>query len=252
MPVSVMRVLCERKRSMYEGGIRTFGLLRWPGHVAAGRIDEKSVLGGVDWLPTICKLTGVTVPATLNPDGEDVSDIWLNKSRPRSRPLYWEWLFRVWGEEYQPPMLAVRDGDWKLFSSHDGTRVELYNIPADIGEEHNVADENPEVVKRLAAQLQTWQKTLPPSPARVQAAATNQPVDGQAAAKAKKSAPSKPATDRQAVFKTKDLNQDGKLTLEEYLHRFPDEAEGRRRFPTFDTNQDGVLSEEEFVTMGKR
>jgi len=36
--------LRARKRSMYEGGIRTFGLLRWPGKVAAGRVDETSVM----------------------------------------------------------------------------------------------------------------------------------------------------------------------------------------------------------------
>ena len=64
--------------------------------------------------------------------------------------------------------------------------------------------------------------------------------------------PRKPATNRAAMFKSKDTNHDGKLTLEEYLHNFPDEAEGRRRFLTFDTNKDGVLSEEEFVNMGRR
>ncbi|MCU0784285.1 MAG: sulfatase-like hydrolase/transferase, partial [Verrucomicrobia bacterium] len=73
--------LRARKRSMYEGGIRTFGLVRWLGHVPAGKRDETSVTGGVDFLPTICKLTGVTVPASLQPDGEDVSDIWLGKPR---------------------------------------------------------------------------------------------------------------------------------------------------------------------------
>ena len=52
------------------------------------------------------------------------------------------------------------------------------------------------------------------------------------------------------MFKTKDTNHDGKMTLEEYLYKFPDEAEGRCRFPTFDSNKDGVLTEEEFVNMG--
>jgi len=54
------------------------------------------------------------------------------------------------------------------------------------------------------------------------------------------------------MFKTKDTNNDGKMTLEEYLYKFPDQAEGRRRFPTFDTNKDGVLSPEEFINMGRK
>ena len=62
----------------------------------------------------------------------------------------------------------------------------------------------------------------------------------------------KPPMDRAAMFKTKDTNRDGKMSLEEYLHNFPDEAEGRRRFPTFDSDKDGVLTEEEFVNMGRR
>jgi N-acetylgalactosamine-6-sulfatase len=245
--------LRARKRSMYEGGIRTFGLVRWPGHVAAGRVDETSVIGGVDWLPTICKLADIDVPDGVQPDGEDVSDIWLGQSRPRKRALHWEWLFRVWGDEYQPPMLAIRDGAWKLLVQYDGSRAELYDIPQDPAEEHNVAAAHPDVVRELTAQALAWQKSLPPSPARDQAAASGQPVDTpRKPAKAKAGSSKKPALDRTAMFKVKDANGDGKLTLEEYLDRFPDQAEGRRRFPTFDTNQDGVLSEDEFVTMGRR
>ena len=169
--------LRARKRSMYEGGIRTFGLLRWPGHVAAGRRDETSVTGGVDFLPTICKLAGVDVPANVQPDGEDVSDIWLGGTRSRSRPLHWEWLFNVQGaaDGYVPPMLAIRDGDWKLFVNHDGSKAQLYNIPKDIGEEHDVASENADIVKDLTAKAIAWQQTLPASEARARAAATGMP-----------------------------------------------------------------------------
>jgi N-acetylgalactosamine-6-sulfatase len=187
--------LRARKRSMYEGGLRTFGLLRWPGHVPAGKRDETSVTGGVDFLPTICRLTGVTVPASLQPDGEDVSDIWLGKPRARSKPLYWEWLFPVAGggaDGYLPPALTVRDGDWKLFVNHNGTGAQLYNIPKDAGEEHDVATANPGLVKSLTAKVLAWTKKLPPSLARESVAPTGQPQAGgraaTAAQKAKKKA----------------------------------------------------------------
>ncbi len=190
--------LRARKRSMYEGGIRTFGLVRWPGRVAAGRVDETSVIAGVDWLPTVCALAGVAVPESVRPDGEDVSDIWLGAPRARRTPLYWEWLFRVWGDEYQPPMLAVRDGPWKLFVNHDGGGARLFNIPEDSAERRDVAAEHPDVVKSLSAKALTWQKSLPPSAARDDAAATRAPIDGpRRAAKAKSSAQAKrPGTAR--------------------------------------------------------
>lgn len=183
--------LRARKRSMHEGGIRTFGLVRWPGHVPSGRRDESSVTGGVDFLPTVCKLAGVEMPSSVQPDGEDVSDIWLGKSRPRKRPLHWEWLFNVAGgkaDGYMPPMLAVRDGDWKLFVNHNGTGARLYNIPKDISEEHDLAAQNPDVVKSLTVKALDWTKSLPASPARDADQNTGQFQDGKRAARAGKKA----------------------------------------------------------------
>jgi len=150
-----------RKRSLYEGGIRMPCIARWPGVVPAGHVDKTSVVAAVDWLPTICRLAGVQVP-DIEPDGEDVSDILRGTSRPRQRPLFWEWRGGVVGNRaYLPPGLAIRDGDWKLFARPDGSRVELYNIPEDLGERSNMGEQHPEVVARLLPELLQWKKTLP-------------------------------------------------------------------------------------------
>jgi len=196
--------LRARKRSLYEGGIRTFGMVRWPGHVAAGRRDETSVLGGVDWLPTICKLAGVKVPAGVQPDGEDVSDIWFGQSR-RATDLCTGMALPCPRHELHPAMLAIREGDWKLFVNHNGSGAQLYNIPKDLSEEHNVAAEHPDLVKQLTAKALAWQKTLPPSKAREQAAATGQPVDtprqpaAAKKAKGKNTGAANPTTDRALI-----------------------------------------------------
>lgn len=248
--------LRARKRSMYEGGIRTFGLVRWPGKVPAGKVDETSVVSAVDFLPTVAKLAGVEVPAALKPDGEDLSALWLGgEAKPRTTTLNWEWLFSVQGPDdgYMPPTLAIRDGDWKLFLDHKGGGAELFDIPKDPGEENDLASTNPEVVKALTEKALAWVKTLPPSPAREAVSATGKPIVNRGKAPAAKpgKGPDKPTPNRSAIFKQKDKNQDGSLTLEEYLDRFPDKEEGKRRFPTFDTSGDGTLTEEEFVRAGR-
>jgi arylsulfatase A-like enzyme len=62
-----------RKRSLYEGGIRTPFIARWPGKIPAGEIDFYSLISGVDMLPTICNIAGVNIPEDLNPDGIDIT-----------------------------------------------------------------------------------------------------------------------------------------------------------------------------------
>jgi arylsulfatase A-like enzyme len=128
-------------------------------------VDNASVLTAVDFLPTLCALAGVPLPDGYQADGEDVGDILLGKARARSKPIYWEWRFRIAGDTVnQSPMLAVREGNWKLLMNPDRSRVELYDIPRDPTELLNLAERQPEVVGRLAEKLLAWQKTLPAGP----------------------------------------------------------------------------------------
>jgi N-acetylgalactosamine-6-sulfatase len=154
-----------RKRSLYEGGVRLPFLVRWPGHVPAGRVDNNSVLTAVDFLPTLSKLAAVEVPAQWKLDGEDVGDIFFGRSRARIMPILWEWRFNIAGDVLnRSPILAIREGDFKLLINPDRSRLELYNIPRDPSELHNLAQDHPEIVERLAKQVLAWQQTLPEGP----------------------------------------------------------------------------------------
>jgi arylsulfatase A-like enzyme len=154
-----------RKRSLYEGGVRVPFIVRWPGHVPAGRVDDEAIVAGCDLLPTVAKLTGATVPQGTPLDGEDVSDILLGKSRSRTRPLMWEWRFNIAGHPSNiSPRLAIRDGDWKLLLNPDKSRVELYDVRKDRMQVDNVAGQHVDVVERLSGKVIEWSKTLPEGP----------------------------------------------------------------------------------------
>src|SRR5262249_50748495 len=83
----------------------------------------------------------------------------------REKPLLWEWRFRIFGEVFHhSPILAIREGDWKLLMNPDRCRVELYDIPRDPMELTNQAEKHPDVVEKLAKKVLAWQKALPQGP----------------------------------------------------------------------------------------
>lgn len=150
-----------RKRSLYEGGIRMPCIARWPPRIPNGRIDQTSVIGAVDWLPTVCRLAGIRVPS-IKLDGEDISDILQGNKRARQKPLFWECRDNVVGNRaYKSPRLVIRYGNWKLLMNPNSSRKELYNLLEDPGERRNVARLHPEIVARLSLKLIQWEKGLP-------------------------------------------------------------------------------------------
>lgn len=146
----------DGKHSHWEGGVRVPWIVRWPGHVPAGHTDEKSVISGVDWLPTLCSIAGVKID-TNDFDGEDASAAWFGKGpHVRTKPIFWK--------ASSPGSEAlVRDGRWKLrlpTRKKNGV-VELYDILADPAESTNVAAQHPEIVTNLSGKLEAWVATLP-------------------------------------------------------------------------------------------
>ena len=148
-----------RKRSIYEGGIRVPAIVRWPERIQAGKVDDRSVLCAVDFLPTTCALAGVKIPTDIPLDGEDMSDILTGQSRKRTRPIVWYYRFGVYNTaDYDPPTIAVRKDNWKFFVNVDGTQMELYDLMTDPAEAKNLAKERPIVVAELAKIGLDWYK----------------------------------------------------------------------------------------------
>ncbi len=142
------------KHTNFEGGVRVPFIVRWPGHVPVGRVDEKSMLSAIDWLPSLCSLTGAKYKAT-DFDGEDSSKAWLGAVHTRIKPLFWK--------TSSPGSEAViREGQWKLFQPmRKRGEIELYDIVADPAESKNLAAQYPKIVKTLAAKAAAWVATLP-------------------------------------------------------------------------------------------
>lgn len=151
-----------RKRSLYEGGVRTPFIVRWPGETPVGETDDSSLLSGVDILPTFCQIAGAEMPDDLDPDGVDMTSALIGESFERAKPLMWEWLFADPDpESIQCPELAIREGNWELLVNPDIGRKELYNIKNDCQQKNNLAEEYPELVEILYRHIRLWKKELP-------------------------------------------------------------------------------------------
>ena len=149
------------KASIFEGGIGVPFIARWPGEIAAGKVDNASLISAVDLLPTFCELAGVTLPQGYQPDG--VSQVAALKGEPatkREKPLFW----KTSSGNRQPfhwVAYAVMDQNWKLMVNKDNSQIELYDLVADPLERNEVKAQHPEVVEGLMNKLQQWKGSLP-------------------------------------------------------------------------------------------
>jgi arylsulfatase A-like enzyme len=134
------------KRDLYEGGIRVPLLVRWPGRVQAGSVsDHPSAFW--DYMPTFAELAGVAAPA--GGDGISMVPVLTGGEQPRHDFLYWEF------HEGKGSKQAVRMGQWKGVRLSPDAELELYDLSSDIGEENDVAADNPEIVSQIEAYLET-------------------------------------------------------------------------------------------------
>lgn len=142
------------KGSLYEGGIREPMIVSWPGTVEGGTRCG-SYLMIEDFYPTILEMAGIGEPLPESVDGISFVPLLTGKGDPsRHRAIIWNFP-NVWGNQGPGINLncAIRQGDWKLIYDYATGKKELYCIPDDIGEEHDLASERPVLVRRLSRRL---------------------------------------------------------------------------------------------------
>ncbi len=132
------------KRDLYEGGIREPMIAWWPGKIKAGTTNNH-ISAFWDMMPTFAELAGAKTPENI--DGISMLPTILGEDGQNQYDyLYWE--FHEKGGRK-----ALRKGDWKLVNYNvnkpEKATIELYNLIDDPGEENNVADSHPELVKEL-------------------------------------------------------------------------------------------------------
>ena len=136
--------------------------MRWPEVLPAGRVVNETVQL-LDLAPTILDLAGISVPERMQ--GQSLKPLLAasGAARWRARPAISEWRRRT--DQLGTRVVdafSIIEGEWKLIRNvarpDDVPEFELYHHQTDPLDQKNVASDHPEVVERLAQQLEAWHK----------------------------------------------------------------------------------------------
>ncbi len=133
------------KGSLWEGGHRVPAIAWYPEKIKPGISTESTILS-MDILPTLLTIAGISNQEKL--DGEDFSEVLFSQKQLKERPLFWRFN-NQW---------VVRKGDWKYLKIKKNEY--LFNLKDDIGEKHNLNDENSSKLIELKILLEEWNNTM--------------------------------------------------------------------------------------------
>ena len=132
------------KRDLYEGGIRTPLLIKWPGKIKEGSVSDH-VSAFWDFMPTFAEIAGAILPENI--DGISFLPVLLGKKNQKEHEyLYWEF-------HEQGGKMGLRMDNWKAVKRNIDKApqgaTELFDLSTDVGETNNLASSNPEIVTRM-------------------------------------------------------------------------------------------------------
>jgi arylsulfatase A-like enzyme len=139
------------KRDLYEGGIRTPFMVRWPEKIAKG---SKSAHISAFWdiLHTMAEITGQAIPQQS--DGISLLPTLLAKGIQQEHKYLYHEFIETGMRSRSFTKRSLRYGDWKAVQVKDKKTdafkpMELYNLKNDLGESKNLAKQYPELLSKL-------------------------------------------------------------------------------------------------------
>ena len=144
--------LAEGKGWMEDGGLRVPLVISWPDRVEPGT-KTGALTTTPDLYPTLLGLAGVVPRSGQAWDGVDIWPAVSGDAFDRG-PIFWH--YPHYSNQGGTPGAAIREGRWKLIRWFEDGREAVYDLDADVGEQHDVAVTEPEVRCRLATLLDAW------------------------------------------------------------------------------------------------
>ncbi|MCG8310812.1 MAG: sulfatase [Cytophagales bacterium] len=143
------------KGAAYEGGVRVPCIVLIPGITRGGAVSDAPIIG-MDLFPTILDLAGLEV---IENDGENILPLVRSPGQPISRSALF-WHYPHYHRGGATPYSAIRMGDYKLIEFFEDGRLELYDLATDIGEEKDLRDTEPELLRKMHQKLQLWREEV--------------------------------------------------------------------------------------------
>lgn len=142
------------KGTLYEGGLRVPWIVRWPGRVPAGTICATPVIS-TDCYPTLLEAAGLQPAPGSTLDGRSLIPLFEQKPGFDRDAIFFHYPNYAFHKKNRLGS-ALRAGDFKLITYYDNGEFELYRLSSDIGEEVNLSQQHPEIVRQLKDKLDAW------------------------------------------------------------------------------------------------
>jgi arylsulfatase A-like enzyme len=159
--VTSNRPLRGGKACMFEGGTRVPAVVVWPKVTSNGsRCDEP--IQSEDYYPTLVDGLQLNIDPQQSFDGASFLPALRGQTLDR-RALFHYFPHSPGVPDWLPPAVSVHYGDWKLIRIFHGGdsgahRTLLFNLREDLGEQHNVASQRPEIVEQLDSMIEQFLK----------------------------------------------------------------------------------------------